>query len=53
VLDDPAIIRAWADTGVAPFGKDQRSPQAAQALMQSEVARWSQVVRENNIQPAD
>jgi tripartite-type tricarboxylate transporter receptor subunit TctC len=53
VLDDPVVIKAWAETGVAPFGKDQRSPQAAQKLMQSEVARWGQVVRENNIQPAD
>lgn len=53
VLDDPAIIKAWAATGVAPFGKDQRSPQAAHALMQSEIARWGQVVRENKIQPAD
>ena len=53
VLDDPAIIKAWAETGVAPFGKDQRTPQAAQKLMQNEIARWSQVVRENNIQPAD
>jgi tripartite-type tricarboxylate transporter receptor subunit TctC len=53
VLDDPAVIKAWADTGVAPFAKDQRSPKAAQALMRSEVARWSQVVRANNIQPAD
>ena len=53
VLDDAAVIKGWAETGVAPFGKDQRSPQAAQSLMQSEVARWSQVVRENNIQPAD
>jgi tripartite-type tricarboxylate transporter receptor subunit TctC len=53
ILDDPAVIKAWAETGVAPFGKDQRSPQAAQALMQSEVARWSQVVRENNIQPSE
>ncbi|MBX9778364.1 MAG: hypothetical protein K2Y71_28655 [Xanthobacteraceae bacterium] len=53
VLDDPAVIKAWAETGVAPFAKDQRSPKAAQALMQSEVARWSQVVRENNIQPSE
>ena len=53
VLDDPAIVKAWAETGVTPFAKDQRSPQAAQALLQSEIARWSQVVRENNIQPAD
>jgi len=53
VLDDPAMIKAWAETGVAPFAKEERSPEAAHKLMQSEVARWSQVVRENNIQPAD
>jgi tripartite-type tricarboxylate transporter receptor subunit TctC len=53
VMSDPAIVKAWADTGVTPFPKDQRSPQAAQALLQSEIARWSQVVRENNIKPAE
>jgi len=53
IMDDPAVVKAWAETGVAPFGKDQRSPQAAQALMQSEIARWSQVVRDNNIQPSE
>ena len=26
VMDDPAIVKAWADTGVAPYPKDQRSP---------------------------
>ncbi len=51
VMDDPAIIKAWADTGVAPYAKDQRSPQAAQTLLRNEIARWSQVVRENDIQP--
>ncbi len=50
VADDPAIVKAWADTGVAPYPKDERSPQAAQALLHSEIARWGQVVRENDIQ---
>ncbi len=50
VADDPAIVKAWADTGVAPYAKDERSPQAAQALLHSEIARWGQVVRENDIQ---
>ena len=53
VLDDPAIVNAWAATGVTPYPPDQRSPQAAQALFKSEIARWSEVVRENKIQPAD
>jgi tripartite-type tricarboxylate transporter receptor subunit TctC len=52
VMDDPAIVKAWADTGVAPYPKHQRSPDAAQALLRSEIARWGQVVRANNIQPA-
>jgi tripartite-type tricarboxylate transporter receptor subunit TctC len=51
VMDDPAIVKAWAETGVAPYPKEQRSPQAAQALLRAEVARWEQVVRENDIQP--
>jgi tripartite-type tricarboxylate transporter receptor subunit TctC len=49
VMDDPAIVKAWAYTGVTPYPKDQRSPQAAQALLRSEIMRWSQVVRENDI----
>ncbi|MPZ37067.1 MAG: tripartite tricarboxylate transporter substrate binding protein BugD [Rhizobiales bacterium] len=53
VMDDPAIVRAWADTGVTPFPKDQRSPQAAQVSLRNEIARWGQVVRENKIQPSD
>jgi tripartite-type tricarboxylate transporter receptor subunit TctC len=53
VLDDPAVIKAWAETGVTPFARDQRSLQAAQRLLHSEIARWSQVVRENNIQPSE
>ena len=49
LLDDPAIVKSWTSTGVLPYTKDQRSPQAAQALFKSEIARWSDVVRENNI----
>jgi tripartite-type tricarboxylate transporter receptor subunit TctC len=53
VMDDPAIVKAWAATGVAPFAKDQRSPQAAQMLLKNEIVRWGQVVRDNNIQPTE
>jgi|SRR5262245_44804849 len=51
VAEDPAIVKAWAATGVAPYAKSERSPQAAQALLHAEIARWGQVVRENDIQP--
>jgi tripartite-type tricarboxylate transporter receptor subunit TctC len=50
VMDDPAILKSWADTGVSPYPKEQRSPDAGRALLKSEIARWSQVVRDNNIQ---
>jgi len=51
VEEDPALVKAWADTGVAPYPKDERSPEAARALLKGEIARWGQVVRDNNIQP--
>lgn len=50
IMGDPAIVKMWADTGVAPYPKDQRSPAAARALLKSEIARWGQVVRDNSIQ---
>jgi tripartite-type tricarboxylate transporter receptor subunit TctC len=53
LLDDPATVKSWAATGVMPYPKDERSPQAAQALFRSEIARWGEVIRENKIQPVD
>ena len=50
IMADPAILKLWADTGVAPYPKEQRTPAAARALLKSEIARWGQVVRDNNIQ---
>jgi len=49
IVSDPAIIKPWAETGVAPYPKDKRSPAAARAILKSEIARWGQVVRDNNI----
>jgi len=50
IVSDPAIVKSWADIGVAPYPQDQRSPAAARAMLRSEIARWGQVVRDNNIQ---
>jgi tripartite-type tricarboxylate transporter receptor subunit TctC len=50
IVSDPAIVKSWADTGVVPYPKDQRSTAAARAMLKSEIARWGQVVRDNNIQ---
>ena len=52
VIDDPTLAKIWADTGVSVYPREERSPQAAQALLKSEIARWGQVVRENDIQLA-
>jgi tripartite-type tricarboxylate transporter receptor subunit TctC len=50
IVADPAILKLWANTGVAPYPQDERSPTAARALLRSEIARWAEVVRGNNIQ---
>jgi len=50
IVSDPTIVKSWADTGVTPYPKEMRSPAAARALLKSEIARWSQVVHDNNIQ---
>jgi hypothetical protein len=50
IIADPAIVKSWADTGVSPYPKDQRTVAAARALLRSEIARWSQVIHDNNIQ---
>jgi tripartite-type tricarboxylate transporter receptor subunit TctC len=49
LVEEPATLKAWADIGVTPYPKEERSSQAGQALMRSEVVRWSAVVRENHI----
>ena len=40
IIADPAILKSWADTGVSPYPKDQRTVAAARALLKSEIARW-------------
>jgi tripartite-type tricarboxylate transporter receptor subunit TctC len=49
VVNDPAIVKTWTDTGVEAFPKNERSPAAGREIMKSEIARWGKVVRENNI----
>jgi len=49
IVSDPAVAKPWADTGVTPYPKDKRSTAAARVILKSEIARWGQVVRDNNI----
>jgi tripartite-type tricarboxylate transporter receptor subunit TctC len=46
---DPAIVKNWAAQGISVFPPDQRSPEAAETFFKSEIARWGQVIRDNNI----
>jgi tripartite-type tricarboxylate transporter receptor subunit TctC len=48
-VTDPTVVKAWSAEDVSVFPPDQRSPAAARALLHSEIARWSQVIRDNNI----
>jgi tripartite-type tricarboxylate transporter receptor subunit TctC len=48
-VSDPALVNVWASQDVSVFPSDQRSPAAASALLNSEIARWAQVIRDNNI----
>jgi tripartite-type tricarboxylate transporter receptor subunit TctC len=51
VLTDPQLIATWAKTGVGVYPKDQLTQEAAVALLKSEIKRWGEVIRENNITP--
>jgi tripartite-type tricarboxylate transporter receptor subunit TctC len=48
-VSDPAIVKTWAAQDVSAFPTDQRSPAAARAFVASEIARWGQVIRDNDI----
>jgi tripartite-type tricarboxylate transporter receptor subunit TctC len=49
VVTDPAILKMWADTSVAAFPKEMRSPAAGDKFLMSEIARWGKVVKDNDI----
>jgi tripartite-type tricarboxylate transporter receptor subunit TctC len=49
VVADPGIVRGWTAQDVSVFPPDQRSPAAASKLLQTEITRWGQVIRDNNI----
>ena len=48
-VSDPTIVKNWAAQDVSAFPPDQRSPAAASAFLKSEIARWGQVIRDNDI----
>jgi len=50
-MDDPALLKAWAETGTGPYPKEQRTPEGAAVYLKKEIAHWGEVVRENKIEP--
>jgi tripartite-type tricarboxylate transporter receptor subunit TctC len=46
---DPSIVKNWAAEGVSVFPPEQRSPEAAETFFKSEIARWGEVIRANDI----
>jgi tripartite-type tricarboxylate transporter receptor subunit TctC len=48
-VSDPAIVKNWAAQDVTAFPPGQRTPAAAASFLQSEIARWGQVIRDNDI----
>ncbi len=46
---DPAIAKNWTAQGIDVFPPEQRSPEFAETFFKSEIARWGQVIRDNNI----
>ena len=49
IVADPAILKRWEAEGVSGFPKDQLSLDAGRALFKSEIVRWGNLIRENNI----
>lgn len=46
---DPALLKKWEAEGFDPFPEEQLSPKAASAFLKAEIARWGQVIRDNNV----
>ena len=49
-LDDPDILKIWANSGMAPYPKEQRTPEGAAAYLKTQIAHWGEVVRDNKIE---
>lgn len=48
-LADPKLKKLYADGGMEQYPADKETPEAAAALLKSEVKRWGDVVRANKI----
>jgi tripartite-type tricarboxylate transporter receptor subunit TctC len=51
-LADPKLIKTYAEGGIVEYPPDQETPEAAAALLKSEIKLWGDVVRDNHIAAA-
>jgi tripartite-type tricarboxylate transporter receptor subunit TctC len=49
-MADARVKKTFADGGMDPFPPDQYTPEAASALLKSEIKLWGDVIRANKIQ---
>ena len=49
-MADAKVKKIFADGGMDLFPPDQDTPEAAAALLKSEIKLWGDVIRANNIQ---
>jgi tripartite-type tricarboxylate transporter receptor subunit TctC len=48
-LADPKLRKTYADGGMDLYSDNEETPEAARALLQSEIKLWGNVVRANHI----
>ena len=48
-MADAKVKKTFADGGMEPFPPEQEAPEAAAALLKSEIRLWGDVIRANNI----
>jgi tripartite-type tricarboxylate transporter receptor subunit TctC len=51
-LADPKVQKTYADGGMYEYAADEETPEAAAALLKSEIKLWGEVVRDNHIAAA-
>ena len=48
-LAQPKVREALARSGIEPYPESEQTPEATMALLRSEIKRWSELARNNNI----
>ena len=49
IIASDSVVKAWKTTDQTAYSKADRAPERGDAIFRGEVARWSRLVRENNI----